>query len=61
MKFDIYPDRGDKYRWRLVACNGRVVACSGESFHSESNARRAAWALRNSFLNHQPKPPEPKR
>jgi uncharacterized protein YegP (UPF0339 family) len=41
-KFEIYPDAGEKYRWRLVASNGQNVASSGESFDSKSNARRAA-------------------
>lgn len=42
MKFEIYADSGDKYRWRLVASNGQTVASSGESFASKSNARQAA-------------------
>jgi uncharacterized protein YegP (UPF0339 family) len=41
-KFEIYPDAGGKYRWRLVASNGQTVASSGESFDSKHNARRAA-------------------
>lgn len=42
MKLQVYPDSGSKYRWRLVADNGRTVASSGESFDSKSNAKRAA-------------------
>jgi uncharacterized protein len=41
-KFQIYADSAGKYRWRLKAANGQVVASSGESFDSRSNARRAA-------------------
>jgi uncharacterized protein YegP (UPF0339 family) len=41
-KFEIYADSGDSYRWRLRAANGHVVAASGESFDSKSNALRAA-------------------
>lgn len=39
--FDIYKDRADEWRWRLVAGNGRIIADSGEGYSSESNARRA--------------------
>jgi hypothetical protein len=42
MKFVVYKDSGGNWRWRLVASNGQTVASSGESFSSESNARRAA-------------------
>lgn len=41
-KFEIYADASDKYRWRLKASNGQTVASSGESFDSQSNAKRAA-------------------
>ena len=41
MKAKLYKDRSGKWRWRIVAENGRKVACSGESFHSKSNAKRA--------------------
>ena len=41
-KFEIYADSAGKYRWRLKDSNGVKIASSGESFDSESNARRAA-------------------
>ena len=41
LRAEIYPDRGGRYRWRLRASNGQVVAVSGESFASKSNAKRA--------------------
>lgn len=47
MKFQIYPDAGGKYRWRLIAANGQNIASSGESFDSKSNARRAAENVRD--------------
>jgi hypothetical protein len=46
-KFEIYPDAGDKYRWRLIASNGEKVAASGEPFDSKYNARRAAETVRD--------------
>ena len=42
MRFEIYADSADKFRWRLVSSNGQTVASSGESFASKSNARDAA-------------------
>jgi uncharacterized protein YegP (UPF0339 family) len=42
MKFVVYPDKSNKYRWRLEADNGQTVASSGESFATKANARRAA-------------------
>jgi len=46
-KFEIYPDAGGSYRWRLVASNGKTVASSGESFASKANAVRAAENVRD--------------
>jgi uncharacterized protein YegP (UPF0339 family) len=40
-KFDVYEVRRGKYRWRLKAANGQIIAISDESFASESNAREA--------------------
>jgi uncharacterized protein YegP (UPF0339 family) len=41
-KFEVYPDSGGKYGWRLVASKGQTVASSGESFASKANATEAA-------------------
>ena len=41
-KFEIYPDSGGKFRWRLKAANGQTVASSGEAFESKRNATEAA-------------------
>ncbi len=46
-KFEIYPDKGGEYRWRLIASNGQNVASSGEAFDSKSNAKRAAENVRD--------------
>lgn len=40
--FEVYPDSGTRYRWRLKAANGQTVATSNESFDSKFNARRGA-------------------
>jgi uncharacterized protein YegP (UPF0339 family) len=46
-KFEVYPDSGGNYRWRLVASNGQTVGSSGESFASKSNARESAENVRD--------------
>lgn len=40
--FEVYEDAGGKWRWRVLAINGATVGTSGESFHTEGNALRAA-------------------
>lgn len=42
MKMVVYTDNGEKWRWQLLARNGKIQACSGEAFDSKSNAKRAA-------------------
>ncbi len=41
MKFVIYKDRSNEYRWRLKAANGRIVADSGEGYVNKSDCRAA--------------------
>jgi uncharacterized protein YegP (UPF0339 family) len=41
-RFDVYKNKGGKWRWKLIGSNGRKVASSGESFASRANAVRAA-------------------
>lgn len=47
MRFETYPDTGGHHRWRLWSGSNKVAA-SGESFHSSSNAERAAKAFKSS-------------
>ncbi|MCD9031198.1 DUF1508 domain-containing protein [Luteimonas sp. Y-2-2-4F] len=42
LRFEIHRDHADRWRWRLIAANGRLVADSGEGYASEHNALRAA-------------------
>jgi uncharacterized protein YegP (UPF0339 family) len=41
-KFVAYKDKSEKYRWRLVAPNGKETAASGQHFASHYDAKRAA-------------------
>lgn len=47
MRFEVYPDSSDKYRWRLSS-GSKKVAASGESFASKYNAERAAEGFKSS-------------
>ena len=46
VRFVVYKDRRGKYRWRLVAKNGRTIADSARGYRSERDARRAAASVR---------------
>ena len=39
-RFIIYCDKSGRWRWRLVAGNGRIVADSGQGYQN----RVAAWS-----------------
>jgi len=47
MKFKLYQDRRGKWRWRLVARNGKLPG--QEAFASKRNALRSAWRLRHTI------------
>lgn len=38
--FELYQDRKDQYRWRLVHSNGNIIATGGESFASKQKAEQ---------------------
>ena len=44
-KFHVYRDRAGKYRWNLVAANGRIVADSGQGYVSRSECVSMASAI----------------
>ena len=37
-RFEVYRDRADEFRWRLVHWNGNIIADSGEGYSSRANA-----------------------
>jgi uncharacterized protein YegP (UPF0339 family) len=45
-KFEVYQDRAGKYRFRLKASNGQVVA-SGEAYETKAAARKGCEAVQN--------------
>ncbi len=46
MRFEVYADTADKYRWRLWSGSNKV-AVSGESFASKYNAERGATSFKS--------------
>ena len=36
--FELYEDRADKWRWRLVHDNGNIIADSGQGYSSKRSA-----------------------
>jgi uncharacterized protein YegP (UPF0339 family) len=45
-QFDAFEDLVGRWRWRLLGCDGRTVATSGESYDSHWHALRAAEDVR---------------
>ena len=45
--WEMYRDTGGKYRWRLHASNGILVASSGESFSSKTALEIAILVAQN--------------
>jgi len=39
LRFEIYRDSKNNFRWKLKAANGRVVATSGEGYTSKAACR----------------------
>jgi uncharacterized protein YegP (UPF0339 family) len=57
-RFETFEDLEDKWRWRLIAANGRIVASSGETFPSHADALRAAAKIKTMAVDARvsPKP-----
>lgn len=39
-RFEIFQDRAEEWRWRLIHRNGNVIATSGEGYTRKHNARK---------------------
>jgi uncharacterized protein YegP (UPF0339 family) len=42
MTFEVYKDKGDEYRWRLRAGNGKILAVPEDAYKTHADAKRAA-------------------
>ena len=48
-RFIIYCDKSGRWRWRLVAGNGRIVADSGQGYARQREAFAAIWRVRRAI------------
>jgi hypothetical protein len=47
-RFELYQDRADEWRWRLVVANGNIIADSGEGYTSKQGAKRGIESVKSS-------------
>ena len=48
-KFELYKDKSDKYRWRLKAGNGEVIAV-GEAYDSKASAQNGIESVKRNAV-----------
>jgi uncharacterized protein YegP (UPF0339 family) len=46
LKFELYTDEADEWRWRLKHRNGNIMADSGEGYTRKANAVNAIETIR---------------
>jgi len=46
-KFEIYKDTAGKFRWRLKAPNGEIIASSGEGYESKDSCKNGIMSVKN--------------
>lgn len=57
MKVKFYQGKNEKWYWRVVSSNGRIVADGAEGYHSKFNAMRGFNVARTAI--HDIFPPYP--
>jgi uncharacterized protein len=50
MKFSVYRDYSNHWRWRLKAANGRIIADSGEGYINYGDCLHAIGLVKQSAL-----------
>lgn len=45
LKFVVYEDAGGKFRFRLKAANGKILATSGEGYTAKADAKKTIKAI----------------
>lgn len=45
MKFEIYKDKADEFRWRLKGGNGETLATGGQGYKAKEDARKGLELL----------------
>lgn len=46
-----YKDKADKYRWRIVAENGKIIGSSSQGFASKQMAGENADLVKDALTN----------
>ena len=45
-RFELFRDRADEWRWRLVHHNGNIIADGGEGYNRKRSARNGLESVR---------------
>jgi uncharacterized protein YegP (UPF0339 family) len=48
MTYHVYKDAGGKWRWRLKAANGQIVADSGQGYASKQHCKEGIDLVKSS-------------
>ena len=48
MKYVMYKDGRNEWRWRLLAANHRIIAVSGEGYHNKIDCQAAIRRVQSS-------------
>lgn len=48
MKFQLYKDKADEWRWRLRHSNGNILATASEGYSSKASAMKCIENVQNS-------------
>lgn len=46
LKFELYADKSEEFRWRLKAGNGKILATSGEGYKAKADAKKGITRIR---------------
>lgn len=52
MRIEKYVDKGNQFRWRARADNGRIIADSGESYTRKTDCARAIKTFVREITEH---------
>lgn len=48
MKYEMYRDTRNEWRWRLKAANGNIIATSGEGYVNKADCENAIHLVKSS-------------
>src|SRR5262245_9814524 len=46
LKFEVYTDAANKYRWRLKAANGAILCTSGQGYANKADCKKGVDRLK---------------